>query len=336
MIRYSSSSSLVTTTATKEPSSDLWNQIVSNVEELKQVVTILTANANANANVNGHTNHATSDETMKQSRPFPMPEKGTNYELFQPLYDMNESKKNVRLLASPQDFIDTYLQRITWASTMIRSKPKHLADLKSDKDHAILVYLEMIKSFVTGTAFMDAEMSVGPQVRVNKHITTEFDLNKRKIGNDWTFAGDTMTGWARIDNVRILLTDVIRKGIEGDYIETGVWRGGSSVFAKAVITALKEEDKSSQPRVSYVCDSFHGLPPGDKKLDEKDVSKWDHTPYLEVSSDIVANNFIKAGMLDSNVVFAKGFFNETMPPLSKHIQKLSVMRLDVSKYTISS
>jgi hypothetical protein len=31
-----------------------------------------------------------------------------------------------------------------------------------------------------------------------------------------------------------------------------------------------------------------------------------------------------------NVVFAKGFFNETKPPLSKKIEKLSVMRLDVS------
>jgi hypothetical protein len=35
-------------------------------------------------------------------------------------------------------------------------------------------------------------------------------------------------------------------------------------------------------------------------------------------------------LLDHNVVFAKGFFNETMPPLSKHVEKLSIMRLDVS------
>ena len=88
---------------------------------------------------------------------------------------------------------------------------------------------------------------------------------------------------------------------------------------------LGEADK----RVSYVCDSFSGLPPGDRSLDSKDKN-WDNTPYLEVASEIVANNFIKYDLLDYNVVFAKGFFNETMPPLSKKIEKLSVMRLDVS------
>ena len=57
---------------------------------------------------------------------------------------------------------------------------------------------------------------------------------------------------------------------------------------------------------------------------------WDNTPYLEVASDIVANNFIKYGLLDSKVVFAKGFFNESMPTLSEKITSLSIMRLDVS------
>lgn len=71
-------------------------------------------------------------------------------------------------------------------------------------------------------------------------------------------------------------------------------------------------------------------PPGEKKLSNEDAG-WDITPYLEVlASDIVANNFIKYGLLDSNVVFAKGFFNETMPPLSEKIKSLSIIRLDVS------
>ena len=134
-----------------------------------------------------------------------------------------------------------------------------------------------------------------------------------------------MTGQKRLNNVHELLKDVIDNNIEGGYVETGVWRGGSSVLAKAVISVL--EPGSS--RVSYVCDSFMGLPPGDKQLAERDQG-WDNTPYLEVASDIVANNFIKYGLLDSNVVFAKGFFNETMPPLAKEIETLSIMRLDVS------
>ena len=85
----------------------------------------------------------------------------------------------------------------------------------------------------------------------------------------------------------------------------------------------------AQNRISYVCDSFAGLPPGDRSLDLQDKN-WDNTPYLEVASEIVAGSFNRYGLLDHNVVFAKGFFNETMPPLSKHINKLSIMRLDVS------
>src|SRR5210317_2091678 len=134
-----------------------------------------------------------------------------------------------------------------------------------------------------------------------------------------------MTGQKRLDNIQSLLKDVFDHNIAGDYIETGVWRGGSSVLAKAVLDVLEPNSQ----RISYVCDSFMGLPPGEKKLSNKDAG-WDNTPYLEVASDIVANNFIKYGLLDSNVVFAKGFFNETMPPLSEKIKSLSIMRLDVS------
>lgn len=136
---------------------------------------------------------------------------------------------------------------------------------------------------------------------------------------------EKVTGWARLDNVKDLVTTVISENIEGDYIETGVWRGGSSVYARAVIRLLGEASQ----RASYVCDSFQGLPPGERGLDGKDKN-WDHTPYLEVHSDIVANNFIKYGLLDPNVVFVKGFFNDTMPHLAKEVQKISVMRLDVS------
>ena len=67
-------------------------------------------------------------------------------------------------------------------------------------------------------------------------------------------------------------------------------------------------------RYSFVCDSFQGLPAS--RLD-KDHTKWDNTPYLEVDEDQVINNFRNLGVLDDKVVFVKGFFNESMKPLSK-------------------
>lgn len=268
-------------------------------------------------------------ETTKTStyhkRPFEMPIKGEKYSIFQPLYDMDESKKDVRLFASPKEFTKTFEKRISWVDGLIGSNKTPELNGKTSEEHAKFMYLEMIKSTVTAVTFDQAEMTVNPSLGKKALSTTKLDLKRRQGGKEWTYAGDTMTGWARMENIRNLLTDVIKNDIKGDYIETGVWRGGASVYAKAILETLEPGTK----RLSYVCDSFAGLPPGDKALDKKDQN-WDNTPYLEVSFDIVANNFIKYGMLDSNVVFAKGFFNETMPPLSEHIKKLSVMRLDVS------
>lgn len=260
---------------------------------------------------------------FRRTGPFEMPIKGQAFEIFQPFYDMDDSKKGKVLIAPPQEFMKTFEERISWADTLAMKVPR-LKKLTT-AEHAAYMYLEMMKSFVSASVFNNAELSVQPKLGVGQAKTKDFNLASRQGGHDWTYAGDTMTGWARLDNIYNLLTDVIKNDIKGDYIETGVWRGGASVFARAVLQVLEPDTT----RVSYVCDSFHGLPPGEKNLDNSDKG-WDHSGYLEVPSDIVANNFIKYDMLDSNVVFAKGFFNETMPPLSKHINTLSVMRLDVS------
>jgi hypothetical protein len=84
-------------------------------------------------------------------------------------------------------------------------------------------------------------------------------------------------------------------------------------------------------RPLYVCDSFCGLPPGDLKLYRGDLG-WDHTPYLEVSVDTVVANFHEFGVLDENVIFAKGIFNVTMPRLAKQVARLAVLRLDGDMY----
>ena len=254
--------------------------------------------------------------------PFKMPIKGKDFEIYQPLYDMDETKKNKPLYAPPDEFIKTFEERISWVDTMVTKTPE--SSKLTTKEHATNMYLELVKSTITAYAFNNAELGVNGELGPKRLTTKVFDGEARKGGRDWTYAGDSMAGWKRIDNILKLLTDVIKNKVEGDYIETGVWRGGASVFAKAVLTALEP----GSTRMSYVCDSFSGLPPGDKNLHARDKG-WDNTRYLEVPSDVVANNFIKYGMLDSNVVFAKGFFKDTMPPLHKKIKKLSIMRLDV-------
>jgi hypothetical protein len=259
-------------------------------------------------------------------RPFPMPiHGGSRFDIFQPLYDLPESVLGKQLLAPPEDFWSFYEARLEWLDTItIKIASSSL------QDRARFTYLEMLKSHLTGTVFNSAEHGVRPRLNEQKAgLKKEFDLERRKGGEDWTYLGDTMTGWARLKNVADLLKDVIETQVPGDYMETGVWRGGSSMFARAVLRTYNQGDK----RKNFVCDSFRGLPPGDKNLAKADRG-WDKTSYLEVSENIVAKGFRKYGLLDSGVIFAKGFFNETMPPLSKHVEKLAIMRLDVSATVI--
>jgi len=278
------------------------------------------------------------ERTSDRISPFEMPIRGPNYEIKQPFYDHDLAHSQPilerPLLAPAEQFISYFQNRIDWVNTLIDDKDKALVGIddygvSNQFTHAQHMYLEMIKSFVSATVFNEAEKSVLPRVSVPKNRVTKFDHLKRENGNDWTYSGDTMTGWKRLDNVAELLKKVTEENIPGDYIETGVWRGGSSIYARAVMNVLMMEDAPVTHRISFVCDSFSGLPPGDRKLDKGDRN-WDHTPYLEIPEDVAINNFAKYGLLDSNVVFAKGFFNETMPVLSEKIKALSIMRLDVS------
>lgn len=135
-----------------------------------------------------------------------------------------------------------------------------------------------------------------------------------------------MVGEIRIRSMETLMLDVIKHNVTGDFMETGVWRGGLSIYVKSILRAYGQKH-----RLSYLCDSFAGWPPGDAKYDKMDVG-WDNTGYLTVSDATVERNFRKLKLLDSNVVFAKGFFNDTMPQLKQIVTSLSILRLDGDLY----
>ncbi len=65
-----------------------------------------------------------------------------------------------------------------------------------------------------------------------------------------------MIGSARLGNLQYCLETVLEDGVPRDFIETGVWRGGVCIFARAVFQA----DGYTGGQV-WVADSFSGLPP---------------------------------------------------------------------------
>jgi O-methyltransferase len=155
----------------------------------------------------------------------------------------------------------------------------------------------------------------------------EFDATARADGRDWPIEAETMIGLKRLLNLQQCIVDVIRNDVPGDLIETGVWRGGATIFMRAVLKAYGDTE-----RTVWVADSFEGLPPPNPERYPADRGDTFHTAnnVLGVSLEEVKSNFARYGLLDDQVRFLKGWFRDTLP--TAPIERLAVLRLDGDMY----
>lgn len=140
--------------------------------------------------------------------------------------------------------------------------------------------------------------------------------------------GETMMGMGALNNLHQCLEAVQAGNVPGDLVETGVWRGGGTIFMRGFLAA-----HGDAIRRVWVCDSFEGLPKpsADFAADKGDVL-W-QSEYLAVSVDQVKENFRKYGLLDERVHFLKGLFKDTMP--TAPIDQIAVLRLDGDMYELT-
>jgi O-methyltransferase len=137
--------------------------------------------------------------------------------------------------------------------------------------------------------------------------------------------GETMVGMELMDHLHRCLDTVVRERVPGDLIETGVWRGGVTIFMRGFLQAHGDS------RNVWLADSFEGLPKpnASEYPQDKGDALWSQS-YLAVSVDEVKANFRKYNLLDDQVKFLKGFFSETLP--TAPIGPLALMRLDGDMY----
>jgi O-methyltransferase len=154
----------------------------------------------------------------------------------------------------------------------------------------------------------------------------DFDAEARTNGLDWPAVADSMIGRKRMENIRACVESVLADNVPGDLIETGVWRGGASIYMRGVLAAHAEKGR----RV-FVADSFAGLPAPDAERypadADYDLSQFD---VLAVSEERVRTNFARYGLLDDQVVFVRGWFKDTLPSLGHNTW--AVVRLDGDLY----
>jgi hypothetical protein len=154
----------------------------------------------------------------------------------------------------------------------------------------------------------------------------KFDADARAQGLDWPLFGLTMAGTQRLDNLKSCIEDILAKNIPGCFVETGVWRGGSSIFAKAVF-----KENGAHDRIIWCCDSFEGMPsPSSTDLSIERSADFSDRDYLAATEAEVARNFQKLGLLDDNVRFLKGWFCDTLP--TAPIGEIAILRMDGDLY----
>lgn len=182
------------------------------------------------------------------------------------------------------------------------------------------MYLDIVRKTILGFTYRDPSFDAGRGQQV------PFNQEARELGEDWPILAQSMAGNKRLQNIQTLAEDIFANNIPGDFIETGVWRGGSCIFMSAILRAYGITDRDV-----YVCDSFEGLPP--PKEHEYPVDRGDthHTaPFLAVDLEQVQTNFEGYDLLTDQVKFVKGWFSDTLPGLE--VEKLALLRLDGDMY----
>ena len=210
------------------------------------------------------------------------------------------------------------------------------------------LYLNLLKRVLTGVTTEDSDLILGVSHAHFKSLKGRatlavapllgrygveivrkrpFNLDKRENGLDWPARADSMIGIRRMDNLQHCVESVLRDDVPGDLIETGVWRGGATIFMRGILKAYGVTD-----RTVWVADSFQGLPEPDPHRYPADAGDKHSThDVLRVGVEQVRANFRRYELLDEQVQFLVGWFAATLP--AAPIENLAVLRLDGDMYS---
>jgi hypothetical protein len=189
-------------------------------------------------------------------------------------------------------------------------------------DVTVGLYLDLLKRVLTNNVFEREPDS--NEANPHRYVS-------RAIAHYQRSSAVSMIPLVRFDNLQACIFDVVENDVPGDLIETGVWRGGATIFMRAALKALGVKDR----RV-WAADSFEGLPEPDAEKYPREADSFNSAAmskyynHLAVGLDEVRANFAAFGLLDDQVSFLKGWFKDTLPEAP--IERLSIMRLDGDYY----
>jgi len=146
----------------------------------------------------------------------------------------------------------------------------------------------------------------------------------------------TMTSPERIKVLLDSVRYVVDNNLEGDYVECGVWKGGSTLAVASLLHSLKIDDKQL-----WLYDTFEGMSePTDfdqdlqgrkakdrlTKEDKKTSWVWAFSGLEEVKKTMNLSKYP-----NSKITYVKGKVEDTLLK-QKQPEKISILRLDTDWY----
>ena len=134
----------------------------------------------------------------------------------------------------------------------------------------------------------------------------------------------TMVGYARLSNAYELAQRVEQAGMQGAFVECGVWRGG------CIATIAWVAKQANSNRSIWLFDSFEGLPEP-TELDGPRAQEYVGR-YAAPVKDAERILFSRLKINPNNVHIVKGWFQDTLPAFKDEIGPIAILRLDGDWY----
>lgn len=170
-----------------------------------------------------------------------------------------------------------------------------------------------------------------------KNVPVEFTNEEKDLFSYVKEKNLSMASDERLFTTMMACKHALERGIEGDFVECGVWRGGNALLAAGIFKLHGSTQKV------YLFDTFEGMTEPtihdkETQTDKKAVSEFNEnqkTPgqhwYFALIEE-VKNNFSRAKLLRDNIIFVKGDVLKTLDNGSNLPSRISVLRLDTDWY----
>lgn len=177
----------------------------------------------------------------------------------------------------------------------------------------------------------------GYDIRKKQKITPDINSDKKFLKLYKLCKNFTMTSKERMYALYKSVNYIIQSKIPGDFVECGVWKGGSTMLIAFILREMNIKD-----RKIYLYDTFEGMTKPKKydyphlgnnyyaykkwkKNQAKSCNEWCYAPLTEVKKNMSLTKYPK-----NNIIYVKGKVEHTIP--KKIPKKISLLRLDTDWY----